>query len=290
MSRSNILTRNPLISFFVLAYLISWSIWTPLVIYYYRSPFPVSFEKTPIGLILLAFLGFFGPTFAGLILAGLEGGRAGIGRLLSGWKIWRVGIPWLLAILISQLVIELASSGLYASIFDIAPQVDWGRWTMFLPAFLQAAFIGGAIAEETGWRGYALPRLLKSRNALTASLVLGLLWAAWHLPISLIPGANFPVPLSPLVFLVFTLNAMFISVIMTWLYSNTRGSIFACYIYHALLNTALLGAVFRFEDFASAWWVKTCIGVSLRGLFAIALVAVFGAARLSRRKGLSIPV
>jgi membrane protease YdiL (CAAX protease family) len=283
MSDSSILTRKPLLSFFSLTYIISWGIWIPLVTYYYLSPFPVSLASTPILLILCAFLGFFGPTFAALIMAGLERGRSEIKSLLLGWKRWRVGIQWYLVILVSQVVIDLVGTQVCISAFGLTPEVNWSAWAVVFPTFLRAALIGGAIAEETGWRGYALPRLLKSKSALTSSLTIGLIWAAWHLPISLIPGANFPVPLSPLVFGVFSLNAVFLSVIMTWLFTNTRGSIFICYLYHALLNTALLGALFHFENLEFTWWVKMCCSTALHGIFALLLVLFFGPARLSRK-------
>lgn len=279
----NLLTRKPTLSFFVLTYIISWTIWTPLVVDYYRNPYPISFAETPVLLIVLAFLGFFGPTFSALIMAGLEEGRSGIKRLLSGWTLWRAGIQWYLAILVSQMVIELVATQLYIAFFDVSPEITWNRWYMVFPMFLRAALLGGAIAEETGWRGYALPRLMKSKSALTSSLIIGVVWAPWHLPMCLIPGANFPVPLTPLLFLVFLVNAIFISIVMTWLYNNTRGSIFICYLYHVMLNTALFGAVFRFADPEVAWWVKMCFGTALRGVFAILLVIFFGATRLSRR-------
>ena len=283
MTRSNILARRPILSFFVLAYMISWVIWTPLVVYYYRSPFPVSLAETPVSLIILAFLGFFGPTFSALIMAGFEGGSNGIKKLLSGWRLWRVGIRWYLAILVSQIVIQLVATQLYISFFDASPEITWSAWYGVFPMFLRAALIGGAIAEETGWRGYALPRLMKTKSALTSGIIIGLIWGAWHLPISLIPGANFPVPLNPVLFIVFLLNAIFISVVMTWLFNNTRGSIFICYLYHVLLNTALFGSVFRFADVGSAWWAKTCFGTALRGLFVLLLVILFGAIHLSRK-------
>jgi membrane protease YdiL (CAAX protease family) len=283
MSKSNTLTKTPLLSFFSLTFVISWGIWTPLVIYYYSSPFPVSFASTPVLLILLAFLGFFGPTFAALIMAGLEEGRSGIKKLLSGWKLWRVGIQWYLVILVSHIVIDLIATQLYISMFAPDPEINWGSWYMVFPMFFRSAFIGGAIAEETGWRGYALSRTLGSKNALTSSLIIGAIWAIWHLPICLIPGANFPVPLDPLVFFVFSLNAVFISIIMTWLFNGTRGSIFICYLYHALLNTALLGTVFRFENLEFTWWVETCFRTALRGVFALLLVILFGPTHLSRR-------
>jgi len=142
LSASNILARKPLPSFFSLTFVISWGIWIPLVLYYYLNPFPVSFSSTPVLLILCAFLGFFGPTFAALIMAGLEGGRSGIKSLLSGWKRWRVGIQWYLAILVSQIVIDLVGTQACISVFGLTPEVDWSAWTRVFPAFLRAAFIG----------------------------------------------------------------------------------------------------------------------------------------------------
>jgi membrane protease YdiL (CAAX protease family) len=280
--RLNPLARYPLISFFALTALISWAIWTPIVIRYYRNPFPVSFEETPAYLILLAFLGFFGPTIAALILSGLEGGREEIKRLLSGWKLWRVGLRWYLAFFLSQLAIEFLATQLYIGQSNATPQIDWGNWAGFLPTFLRAALIGGAIAEETGWRGFALPRLQETRSALSASVIIGLIWGVWHLPISLVPGANFPVELNLTLFAVFVLNAVFISIVMTWLYNNTGGSIFVCYLYHALLNTGLLSAIYKFKNLESAWWGKMYYGTVLRGAFALLLVSYFGARWLSR--------
>jgi membrane protease YdiL (CAAX protease family) len=280
--RLNPLARYPLISFFALTALISWAIWTPIVIQYYRNPFPVSFEETPAYLILLAFLGFFGPTIAALILSGLEGGREEIKRLLSGWKLWRVGLRWYLAFFLSQLAIEFLATQLYIGQSNATPQIDWGNWAGFLPTFLRAALIGGAIAEETGWRGFALPRLQETRSALSASVIIGLIWGVWHLPISLVPGANFPVELNLTLFAVFVLNAVFISIVMTWLYNNTGGSIFVCYLYHALLNTGLLSAIYKFKNLESAWWGKMYYGTVLRGAFALLLVSYFGARWLSR--------
>jgi uncharacterized protein len=282
MTRLAILTKKPLLSFFALTYLFAWAIWTPLVVYYYRRPFPVSFAQTPTPLILLAFLGFFGPTVSALIMAALEDGRDGIRNLLSGWKRWRAGLQWFLVILISQIAIELLTTKLYVSFMGVHPEITWSAWFNVFPMFLQAAVLGGAVAEETGWRGYALPRLLKTRSALTSSIIIGVIWSAWHLPISLVPGANFPVPLNPMLAFVFILSVSIISIVMTWLYSNTKGSIFLCYLYHVLINTALFGAVFHFADIGSAWWVNLCISTALRGIFALGLVAVFGASRLTR--------
>jgi ABC-type arginine transport system permease subunit len=82
---------------------------------------------------------------------------------------------------------------------------------------------------------------------------------------------------------VFSLDAIFLSIIMTWLFTNTRGSIAICYLYHALLNTALLGTIFHFDNLEFTWWVKMCCNTVLRGIFALLLVLFFGPSRLSRK-------
>lgn len=201
------LLRKPLLSFYIMTFMITWVIWLPLVIYYYRSPFNVSFSTVPISLILLALLGFFGPTFASIIMTYLEKGTVGIKELLSNWIKFRIQVKWYLFVIISQILIDFISTQIAIIIFSLEVHIDFTKWYNFIPLLLRTAFIGGAIAEETGWRGYALPRTLKYTNALYASVSIGIIWALWHLPICLIPGANFPVPLSINVFLVFIIGS-----------------------------------------------------------------------------------
>jgi membrane protease YdiL (CAAX protease family) len=283
MSLANVLRKKPVISFFILAFIISWAIWTPLVIYYYSSPFEVSFSTVPVVLIIFAFLGFFGPTIAGLIMARVADGRGGIKKLLSGWKFWRTSIFWYLGILACRLLLDVVSYSLSVSLFNLDVTLDWSRWSLILPAFGQAALIGGAIAEETGWRGFALPRLMKSRSALFSALIIGVLWGLWHLPLCLIPGANFPTATTPELFLVYVAKVICFSVIISWIYVNTKGNIFACYLFHALLNTALTGNIVRFADQQSGWWVQMCVSAVIFALAAIGLVVFFGRSRLTRQ-------
>lgn len=284
MSSTNFLVKKPLLSFFLLTYIISWAIWIPLLIYYYLNPFPLSFTSTPILILIFAFLGFFGPTFAALIMAALQEGPTGIKKLLSRWKIWRVGIQWYLFIPLFFIVVSFTAIQLYIGFFAISPQVNWGLWYMNFPAFLQAAIIGGAIAEETGWRGYALPRLMRSQKALNSSLILGVIWALWHLPLNLIPGANIPVPLDLSSFLAFLLNAIALSVIMTWLFNNTKGSVFITYLFHAGANSiSLFSIVYRFENFSIAWLNYTWFNVIVKWIFILIIIVFFGSTYLSRK-------
>jgi len=279
-----ILLKRPLISFFVLTYLISWLIWFPVVIYYYLNPFPLSFSSTPLSLILITFLGFFGPTFAAMIMAILQNDKAGLGKLFSRWKIWKVGVQWYLVIPIFFLTLSFIALQLYIFFDMVSPEVNWGMLYLIIPSFIQAAIIGGSIAEETGWRGYALPNLMKSRNALTSSLIIGVIWGFWHFPLLLIPGANIPVPLNVSSLSLFVLNSIALSVIIAWLFNNTRGSVFITYLFHTAANSiSLLSIVYKFSDFQTAWLDYMWFNLLIKGIFLAFLIVFFRPTFLSRQ-------
>ncbi len=285
MTLRNILAKNPLLSFFSLSYIISGGIWIPIVIYYHLSPFSVSLENTPIQLILLAFLGLFGPTFAALIMSWLQDGSSGVKRLLSRWKTVRVGIRWYLIIPVINFVTTLDAIQINITFLGRTPQINWGLWYLFFTDFLRWMILGGPIAEETGWRGYALPRLMTSRNALNSSLILGVLWGCWHLPLLFIPGAAVPVPFEPSILLIYILNSVSLSVIFTWLYNNTGGSVFIAYLFHAGVNSIpnTLLTIYHFGAPAATYW--STIWVIIAGNWAFALIIIFyaGSTYLSRR-------
>src|SRR3712207_6537622 len=88
------------------------------------------------------------------------------------------------------------------------------------------------MGEELGWRGYALPRLLARRSALAASLILGLLWGLWHLPTFYVLGA----PQHGLPISAFLLLTMAYSVLFTWIYLHTRGSVLIATLFHSAIN------------------------------------------------------
>jgi membrane protease YdiL (CAAX protease family) len=123
------------------------------------------------------------------------------------------------------------------------------------------------VGEELGWRGYALPRLLASRSALSASLILGVLWGAWHLPTFLAPGT----PQYGLPFSAYVLLTTAYSVLFTWIYLHTRGSVLIATLFHGAINLfqgLFLGGI----DGARAWWLL----VVAYGVAALVAVAITG--------------
>jgi len=288
MAKSSILTRKPVLSFFLLSLTISWGIWIPIEVYYYLQNPSIfsSAANLPPPVLILAFIGIFGPTFSALIMAGVQGGRSGIRKLLSGWKIWRVGIRWYVVIPIILVTTTLAAIELYIGFFTVSYQINMSLWYMFFLDFLTSGFMGGPIAEETGWRGYALPRMMKTQSALNSSLILGVMWALWHLPGLLVPGFVVPVPLEPLVFVNFLLDVISLSILMAWLFNNTQGSVLIAFLFHAAHNSigaTLMLSIFNFGDFVTAYLVTHWFVVGLQWVLVILLIVFFGSTHLSRK-------
>jgi membrane protease YdiL (CAAX protease family) len=97
-----------------------------------------------------------------------------------------------------------------------------------------AVLTGVTLGEEVGWRGYALPALQVRYGALLASLILGVLWGLWHLPVFFNPDTSY----SRLPFLLFLVFIVPVAVLMTWLFNSTGGSVLMAMLFHAVLNTA----------------------------------------------------
>lgn len=91
----------------------------------------------------------------------------------------------------------------------------------------------GPLGEELGWRGFALPRLLKRRSALSAGVILGIIWGVWHLPAFIIAGT----PQNNMSFPIFMISIVALSVLMTWAFKGTRGSVLAAALIHWAFNT-----------------------------------------------------
>ena len=129
--------------------------------------------------------------------------------------------------------------------------------------------------EEVGWRGFALPRLQRRLDAIWAALVLGVLWALWHLP-ELISDPTRQRP--PLQFVVW---ALALSVIFTWLYNSTNGSLPIVIICHAAIDTA--GRYMLPEFFNGGYQVVWWFMVGLYVVIAVIVVLVAGPKRLVTR-------
>jgi uncharacterized protein len=173
--------------------------------------------------LLPAALGGFGPLIAAVLAARLEAGRPGVRALFGRMRIWRMSPVWYLVAIGLCGAIYVAGT----TVYRVFGGDDAGRW-LYPPETPQhvAAMIVIPFAEEPGWRGFALPRLQQRYGALGASLVLGVLWAAWHTMMFVLQGAT------PLVFVVAILNILAGSVVFSWIFNRTRESLLLAIFAH----------------------------------------------------------
>ena len=177
--------------YFALAFAFSWSFWGLAYLMMRGRPTvegntEALLESAPPAMLVLVLVGVFGPFFGAFVLTAKREGRDGVSALWkSGWS-FKLPLPWLLVALFLFPAVRIAS--LLASGAGVSFEIFTRPLTLIgLTLFMY--FLGGSFGEEFGWRGYALPRLLERQSALGASLVLGLIWVAWHLPLFFIPGS-----------------------------------------------------------------------------------------------------
>lgn len=211
----------------------------------------------------------FGPTFgACVVLLATEGG-ASLRRLLSCFRVRRADLPWLgLALLL-----PLALTAPVWLLESAAPaSLDFRLTPLSAVSFVLAALIVG---EEVGWRGFALPYLLRRQSALAASLIVGIVWAFWHLPNFLLPGF----PHRGLPFPAFVLMVVAYSVLFTWLYRRTAGSLTAAVVFHAAINLFSLAGL----DPSRQYWLRA--GVYSACALAVVLLGGLRSERGTERNG-----
>lgn len=232
-----LISRHPLISYFVLAYALMWLFAVPLALSHDQGSGLLPYEVSEDGGNLLFLLATFsGPTIAALLVTGIIEGRSGLLRLLKRTVQWRVAALWYLVVVsINLLIWLLAYSALLGPQLLLAAATHWSLLlSTFLP-FVAFGILIPSIAEEPGWRGFALPRLQQRYGPIIASLLLGSLHALWHLPALF--TINFgPLPLDNL--LPFLLTAVFATFLYTWVYNHTGGSVLLAILLHASSNAA----------------------------------------------------
>jgi uncharacterized protein len=268
MSRlSSVVKRNPIIAFFVLAYSLSWIIESPLV-------FLGDSVTTTQGLILII-LASNVPSLLGIVLTAIVLGRGALRKLLGRLLIWRVNPLW-------YLVVFLGPVALVGGVVPLNALVGGPALSLGMPLLGAAIFLGfsifpgSALGEEIGWRGYVLPRLQSRMSALSASLFLAPIWALWHLPLWL-QGKPFQ---TPTLYAGFVVSAFALSVILTWVYNSTGGSLLLVVLIHATFNLPLTLLI---TPLGSQMTLPFLLYVGLMVVAAIVVVIVAGPAHLSRK-------
>ena len=251
----SLLARHPLISFFVMAYAFSWIVWSPWVLSEDGVGL-LSYELSDgtSGLLNAAAI-LAGPTLAAFIMTGITEGRASIRRLLGRIVLWRVGLRWYLFALLGIPAVMALGTVILPGGLGSFGSLGLGYVLTYLAFFPLIIVLGGPLFEEVGWRGFALPRLQPTYGPLVGTLILGLMWALWHLPQFLVPswaeasgGSGF------LAIVKFVFIAIAFAMVTTWVFNNTKGSVFIAILVHASIDTFSLpmGGLFSPSEVANS--------------------------------------
>ena len=219
----------PLGSFVLLTFVISWATWLcvwlagkGVVLYTYP----------------LVFIGVFGPFISAFVLTYIQDGKAGVVKLAKRLVQWRESLKWYAVALFLLPALMLVAICINVALGGEMGNSPWLQW--YLPLVLPIALVtgiitGGPLAEEPGWRGYALPRLQAKYGPLAGGLVLGAIWCLWHVPLFFIPGTSqYGLP-----FLFWAAYTMALSMLMVWAYNRTNGSILIMMLLHASSNIGI---------------------------------------------------
>lgn len=225
--------------FYLLAFAMSWLIQVPLVAAA-RGLLQVDLPDS------LAFISALAPLASALLVTARIGGATGVRRLLGRLLRWRVALRWYVVALFGLPALAVIAIGLASLLTGQLPDLSnsyvdrvlpklpgpLGPW-LLLPAFLLYSIVT-TIPEEVGWRGFALPRAQQQYGPLRASLLVGVLWGLWHLPLFFSPdtaqsGISFPL------FLALTVSSSFL---FTWVFDRSGGSLLMVVLLHSSFNAS----------------------------------------------------
>ena len=232
--RNGLLTRHPMVLYFILAYAGSWLLALPYI-RFARGAGLLPFRWPVPFLVSAAVIPFAGPFLAASIVTGLTEGRTGIRRLVRRIVLWRVGFRWYLFALVGIPLITVLGAIVLPGVLRSfrAPATSWVL--TYSISFVIAFFIGGPLGEEPGWRGFALPRLQELYGPLRGTLILGPLHVLWHLPYFFIPewGTSRDTILEVTCYV---LSGIALTFVYTWLFNRTKGSVLLAILAHTSVD------------------------------------------------------
>jgi membrane protease YdiL (CAAX protease family) len=259
--------------FFLLTFAYSWVIWIPSVLdgIGIELPFIVTGYS-----IVVVIIGAFAPMMAAITLVfreeGWKGTRVFLGQALN-FRIKPVYLVLALAlpVLIHAIAHYLALAvGLDVAKTLIPTEIPVAPIVLAIPTFILMLVIGGG-QEEFGWRGYAQEPLQEKIGVIPASLVIGVIWGIWHLPLWFMAGDLH----GAYSFLAFVMMTTSISIVYAWLYNSSGKKLIVVIFFHAMSNTAapLLPFLHGIEGKPeSAYWIYAAVNVIFGIIFAYILI------------------
>lgn len=248
--------------FFVATYAWTWLFWGMAILLGANM-------ETAMGLVLLL-LGVMGPMVTGIGFTYLtrdKEGRRDYWKRIISFK--RIPARWYLVIFLFVPVLNILA--VLLDVLTGGSGATWGEAALnlvsnplsIIPSILFASLI--PFIEELGWRGYVLDRLQEKRSALVSSLILGVVWSLWHLPLFFVQGSyQAGLGVGTLAFWLFIIGIVPISLVFTWIYNNTGRSTLAVILFHSMVNFTgeLIALTERADTYSIVLWYVAAIGIT----------------------------
>jgi membrane protease YdiL (CAAX protease family) len=268
---SSFVERYTLAAYFVLALGITWLLASPMI------ASAQGLLKTPVPFALHYVTGY-GPLAAAFIVTALSEGTGGVRALWQRLFHWRVGWAWVLIAAFSPVALFAVAAVIVRLLGEPWPDLRLLGQINYLPNLGLGAWLlwilTSGFGEETGWRGFALPRLQKQHSALTATLILTAFWVLWHVPFFLYLDTYRQLGFA--MFPIFALSVLSGAVIFTWLYNSTGGSILMAVLWHGALN-------FVTASKAGEGTIAVIMSVAIM-VWAVLVIVVYKPANLAHRQ------
>ncbi len=227
------------VGYFISTFLFSWAFWIPAAVIFMNTNSTEDLTTSPL-FIALQTMGAAGPSIVAYFFVRKFHGKQATKSIVDRYKIWRVNKKWYFASIFLIVFISLFSL-LIHHLFLESPFVEghplydmFGdlRWAVLLvlPVIFVAQIFSSPLLEEFGWRGYAQPLLQKKMSVLSSSVIIGLIWGVWHLPLILAYDQSI---------FVSVISTICHSIIIGWILNSTRGSMLMVLLFHASLNVGL---------------------------------------------------
>lgn len=275
MNITDFTKQHPIAMFLAIAFIWTWAAMTVIL-----ALFPIGTNPTEIApiFLVLILIGGFGPSISGFIVTRIYYGKGSVWALLGKLKRWRVNIGWY-GVALLMIPILAVITLLIGSAFGIPLPTSEQIFSVLLIGLIWPLL--AALGEEFGWRGFALPKLQERYNASVTSVIIGLFWGLWHLPMDIFGTGNYGVLFFPNFILVHVISVTVLATLMTWIYNNTEESMLMMILFHygitfsaIIILPGGLGAI----DSLITWLIYT----SLQLVIVAIVIAYAGAKKLVR--------
>jgi membrane protease YdiL (CAAX protease family) len=262
--------RGALLKFFFITFAITWPCFGAVAAFSAGAAPQLAMLCGPI-----LFLGIFAPSIVALSLTARADGTTGVLAMLRKLVQANVGLRWYLFAVGYMTAVKLTVALLHRILLGAWPRFGDEAWYVMLAATIFSTVIGGQAGEEIGWRGFALPRLATRFGYGAGSILLGVIWALWHLPLFFVRDAD----KHGQSFFLYALQVTAISVAIAWLYQRTNGSLLLTMLMHSAINqtkdivpSAAAGATNSFTFNASiVGWMTVVVLWICAGFFLISM-------------------